>query len=397
MRAARKAGALAALVLLAAPVPVAAQDGTRPPAPLEIPAILERTPDSLPRAAPERWKGYAAEEAPEVAREHVTRLERAAAFYRARRYPGALTELFALLEAEPDFPDALMILGTTYFRMRRYGDAAVAFERALERAPVLVGRTQALAHCYYTLGDYAGARDHYGRVLAAEPDSHEARRGLALAHLRLGEDERARELLTLLVEERPDFGEARYWLARVLYDGVSAESAREHARRAIELQPHDVRSWFLWMQVLEELGEEEEAREAEAHWRDLDGWTQELRRLEAILVNHPERFDLWGRTVELHRRMGNAAGARSGLDRLIETRPPERSELELLIFALDVLVSLGDEAGARYAAGLLEERCGDELGAWRRLEIYFATTRDRPGQVRAGRRRRELEAAGEGG
>jgi len=380
-----------ALVLLT--LAGAQEDPPAPPAALEIPAVLARTPDSLPRAEPGRWEGYGGERAPRVERAVVERLERCGELYRARQFPRALEELYALLEDEPDFPDALIVLGTTYFRMRRYGDAALAFERALDRAPVLVGRTQALAHCYYTLGDYASARAHYARVLEPEPGRPAARRGLALAYLRMGEDERARELLESLVAERPDFPEARYWLARIHFDAGEAERARPHAAAAIELQPHDVRSWYLWMEVLFELGEEEDAAQARTRWEELDGLAQELRRVEAVLVNHPERFDLHGRAVELRRAMGDVEGVREGLDRLLAARPADVGELEVRIFALDVLTSLGDAAGARRAAELLEERCGAEAGAWRRLEVWYASVRDRVGQVRASRRRAELEAA----
>jgi len=359
------------------------------------PAILERDPRALPRAESGRWSGFFDPEGfaervaglPEGAR---AGLERADAAYRAGNLPRALEELFAVLEAEPDLPPALLVLGTTYFRLQRYGDAIVALERFLAVAPSQVWRTQALAHARYSLGDYEGARASYEAVLADGRESREALRGLALCHWRLGDGPRALEILFDLVAREPDNEAAHAWLARVLYDEARSEEALPVARRAVELAPYDPAPLYTLSQIEFDLGHEEEALAHQEAWRELDRLVQERRFLEAQLRLRPESFGLQGRLVEVLRSLGDVPAAREALARLLRSRPPEVAALDLHLFVLDVAVELGDDEGALAAALALEQACPEEPDAWRRLELFYARRRDRVNQVRAGELYRRL-------
>ncbi|MEZ5979473.1 MAG: hypothetical protein R3F34_14815 [Planctomycetota bacterium] len=55
---------------------------------------------------------------------------------------------------------------------------------------------------------------------------------------------------------------------------------------------------------------------------------------------------------------------------------------------------LGDREGAAIAAAVLERTCPDDVEAWRRLEVYFAQTRNRKRQIEAAERITELESGG---
>ncbi|MCZ6598079.1 MAG: tetratricopeptide repeat protein [Planctomycetota bacterium] len=366
-----------------------------------LPAILLRTPDELPRAAAGRWDGLF--DAEEERRDEVLRsvpaevlavLRGAEQSYHAPDYPLTLEHLYEVLTREPDFPPALLMLGTTYFRLRRYGDCIEACERFVETSPSQVWRTQVLSHGYYSLGEYEQARDHYERVLAAMPgeigESPEALRGLALAHMRLGAEEQALELLARVIELRPRHAEAHTWRGRILYRQDRLEEALEAALRAQELDPFEPQPWYLAMKILYELDREEEALEAEVRWQELDRVAQEVRALEMRLRFDPRQYGAAVRLVELHRSVGNLPAVRQALAQEVLARPEEVPEVEVRIRVLDTLFSMGDVEGARVAALALEQACPRETRAWKRLELFYALLRDRVNQVRCGEMARRL-------
>ncbi|MEM7306714.1 MAG: tetratricopeptide repeat protein [Planctomycetota bacterium] len=374
------------------------------PAPEERPAILLRTPDTLPRAADGAWEAFLASEDPNEAfagldPEIVARMAAAEEHYRAARYPSALQALYDALERAPGFPPGLMLLGTTYFRLRRYEDCRESLQQFLEVAPGDVWRTQALGHALYSLGDYGGARDHYEAVLAASPEelgeSPEALRGLALCHMRLGDPERALSLLARVIELRPGHAEAFTFRARILYDEDRLDEALAAAERARELSPYEPQPWFLTMRILYDLGRDDEAAEAEQRWQELDRVAQDVRALEMRLRFRPGQYPLILRLCELFVSIGDVGRARNQLAQLVLARPDDIPEVAVRIFVVDTLNAMGDAEGTHVAALALEESCPDDAEAWRRLERYYALRRDRVNQVRCGAEAARLEAASE--
>lgn len=357
--------------------------------------VLARTPSELPRATGEPWKDLFAEGDEGVARrlgrEVVVMLGGAESAYREGDFPVALDRLYGLLEAQPDLPPALLILGTTYFRLRRYGDSIVAFERLLEVAPGQVWRTQALAHAYYSLGDYDSALAHYEQVIPAQPEvSDEALRGHALAHYRLGQEDEALALLARAVELAPDNWEAHVWAAQIHFDRGDAELAQTSAVAARDLAPWEPRPWFVLSNVLYDLGEDEAAEQVEGRWRELDALTQNIRRVQGLMLFNPDSYNLAAELVQLAKRAGHRPAVRDGLDRMVRSIPPDIRRVDVYIFALDTLLELNDREAAAGAAHALTIDCADEADAWKRLEVYYALTRDRKRQIEAGEKARRL-------
>jgi tetratricopeptide (TPR) repeat protein len=371
------------------------------PIPQETTAIdpFERRIADLPRAEPERWKGFVAAVTAGTAETFVPRelLERhslAEQLYGRHDYRGALTELYAVLEDEPDFPPSLIVLGTALFRLRRYGDAAIALERFLEVAPEEVVRTQALAHCYYSLGDYERSKLHYERVLAAGAKSLEAVRGLALAHWRLGDEVRALQLLDQVLEIDPDHVESLQWKAQILFERGEFQAALHLAERASSLAPHDPRPLFLQSRCLFGLERDDEGERVRLRWRELDALTQSVRRIEGRLPFEPAPYGLAIELAELCRRTKDRESARDALAVAERSRPDDVPLENFHVFALDLLYEIGDFDGARLAAVALERNCPDSIAGWKRLELFYAQTRDRKRQIEAGERWRRL-AGGE--
>jgi Flp pilus assembly protein TadD len=302
--------------------------------------------------------------------------------------PRALVVLYSILDAVPEFPPALHQLGVLYFRLQRYGDSLVAFERFLAVVPHKIGETRALGHDYYSLGRYADARAHYERVIAASPKDAEAVRGLALANMRLGDTDKSLALLKRALELDPKLDEAWTWMAQILFDRDELDAALEAAGHARDLAPFEPRPWFLLGQILMELGRDNEGLGARARFDELTAAAQEVRSLETRLLYDPHQPLLYGRLTEIHRGTGNVAKARESLAKLLRERP---DDVSLRIYALDVLMKLGDAAGAKLAAAVLEHKGVDDPEAWKHLEEYYASVKERVKQLQAGERYRRLK------
>lgn len=364
----------------------AAQDkdfGTAPPAL----GVLARDPRDLPRAAAEQWSGWKADTP--LPAELLAPFAEGTRAYQATQYSVALERFLGILERVPDFPPALYQGGLCYFRLKRYRDCAVLIERFEHAAPQEIGATQVLGHCYYTLGEYSRALEQYHQVLAVSPESVEALRGLALTRMRLGELELALELLSKVVQLRPTHADAWTWIGQIQGDLGRTDEALQSIAKAKELAPYEPRAWFVESRLLLELGKEAEAERSRERFELLSRANQEVRMLQGLLAQDPKHVEPLLRWVEIERSLGNLTVVRELLERLKTLRT---GDVESCIYSLDVLQELGDSEGAREAARELEACAGKDVRAWKRLEGYFSSVRDRVRQVQAAERVLRLQA-----
>ena len=306
------------------------------------------------------------------------------AAYVQRDYATALASYFDLLETYPDFPPALLELGTVYFRLRRYGDAIVSLERFLTIAPNQVWRTQVLAHSYYSLGRYDDARKHYAAVLEEIPESVEAIRGLALSHYRQGQSELALKELARVVALDNRHAEAYMWQAQILLEEERVEEALVAAKRARDLGRFHPRPWYLLWQIHLDLGNAKPAEAAHREWQRIDSLAQQVRGLEGQLLFRPNDYGLAMRLATLQEELGDSQGVRRAFQQAVRSRPKEVAELGLRLHVLDVLFEMEDTEGAAEAAEALGRYCSEEPAAWKRLETYYARVGNAAMQVRAG-------------
>lgn len=346
---------------------------------------LRRDPHLLPHAAADRWKSFG--DPPPRPEDIPNGMRTARAALLEQDLPAALTELYAVLDAEPDYPPALHQMGVLYFRLQRYSDAIEVFERFVQHVPSKVGETRTLGHCYYSLGDYARAKAHYERVLAAGPKEVEALRGLALSCMRLGDAPKALELLGQVVELEPKHADAWAWRAQILFDIGRSDEALTAATRARDLDPYEPRPWFLLGRILLDLGRDDEGAAAQSRYGELQSIGEELHSVEVGLEYGPHQLPLLMRMAQLRRATGDVARTRTALAHVLAERPADAT---LRIFALDLLEDMGDAEGARMAARSLEMSCPDDPAAWKRLEAYFTRQKDVPNQLRSGDRYRRL-------
>jgi tetratricopeptide (TPR) repeat protein len=372
---------IGALVLALAACASATQASQALSTAARVQTALSRDPSTLPRAASGKWSSWTAFDS--IPKELAPALGAGIHAYSAGDYGPALAQLVALLEHEPDYPPALYQAGLCYFRLRRYRDCATLIERFVEVAPKEVGAAQVLGHCYYSLGDYERAKRTYEAVVAASPQSAEALRGFGLTELKLGNPTRALELLQKVVELKPDHADAHAWIAQVLFDLGRSEESLAAAQRAKELDPFEPRPWFLESQALLDLGREEDAQKSRARFDELSRATQTIRQIEGELLHDPHQIEPMKRLIAAQASIGDRAAVRESFARLWRTKP---NDVELRIFALDTFEAMHDEDGARQAALDLERECAQEASAWKRLETYYISVRDRVRQVQAAER-----------
>jgi len=199
-------------------------------------AALERDPDSseahrvlgLVYAARAGASGMPAEEAVDRAIEHLERarnpltpdvglyLTLGRLYLTAGEPAKTIDVLDVLLEAEPQFAQALALIAEAHEAQGEWDDAAAAFERAVESNP---------------------RRMRY-------------RRQLASALVSAGRSELAREVLLELVRVRPDDTSGWYLLSDLELELNDYDAAEAAARRVIELEPEGLRGAYLLSSVL---------------------------------------------------------------------------------------------------------------------------------------------------
>jgi len=403
-----------------APVAAAAADRAR--------AALARTVASLPRADVGTWEGWHTRPMPGA---YLAALEA----YRGDDVVTAWRLAFECLDAAPDHPASLSLVGGLAFRLRRHQDAIDAFERFLQHAPEEVARTRHLGHAYHGLGRHAEARAHYARVLAA-PDvapnaAREARFGLALAAYRLGDVESARTELDRVLADTPDDVEALTWRATIAFEDEELGAAQSLAERAAALAPFDPKPVFLLARVLsEQLAEldleppgaappeadptavaaaerqrarvlAERARELEetrARFALLSAADARSRELEATLTLDAQDVATRMELARLRAAIGDGASALRHVA-LLARLGSARHDAQIVV--LEVLAVHGRPASAAAHARLLEATYGaaselpvvttrEAIDVLEALERFYAQRGDVQARLRTGARAAEL-------
>ncbi|WP_181706391.1 tetratricopeptide repeat protein [Chthonobacter rhizosphaerae] len=190
------------------------------------------------------------------------RLARALDDHRAGRLDAAAAAYCEVLEAEPENPDALHLLGVTLKAKGALDEAIALMRRATDLAPGMAAAWSNLGNALARSGDDAGAAEAYGRALhiahdtadvwcaygaalkalgdrdgalracerahALDPDSATAAHNLANLYGERGRDEEAVALLRRVLAAHPDLPEAHYNLARLLLRFGDDTSAWRH-------------------------------------------------------------------------------------------------------------------------------------------------------------------------
>jgi tetratricopeptide (TPR) repeat protein len=172
-----------------------------------------------------------------AAMEHETLLQSAVDHHRAGRFGDAAELYRRVLEAEPQQPDALHLLGLA---MARLGDPDEALElvaQAVAVAPAHPGYRFSHGNLLIGAKRWAEARAALELAVAGAPGDLAAKSALAVTLIELGESEAAERLLREVLAAEPKFVAAHDNLAALLLKREDAVGAEASARRSLELAP----------------------------------------------------------------------------------------------------------------------------------------------------------------
>jgi predicted O-linked N-acetylglucosamine transferase (SPINDLY family) len=165
------------------------------------------------------------------AREHHRggRLDEAAALYRR------------VLQADPEYVDALIGLADVLEALGRGGEAVALLGEAVDRSPGSAALRGRLADAHHVQGDLPAAIEAYRQAVALDPTLAGAWWGLGCALARLDDHAAAAESLRRLVALKPDHGMALHNLGKSLFELGQVDPALEAFRRSLDHLPEEMR------------------------------------------------------------------------------------------------------------------------------------------------------------
>jgi Tfp pilus assembly protein PilF len=324
------------------------------------------------------------------AREHhqVGRLQEAEALYRH------------VLEAEPEHPDALHMLGVLAYQTGRNDLAAQLIEKAIRRRRSDASIHANLGLVYAALGRlddavasyraalaldprHAGAHSNLGlalrdqrrpeeavasfrRAIAISPDFADAHNNLGSTLLDRGEVAEAIACFRRALAVQPDSALAQSNLGNALLAKKAPEEAAECYRRALALRPDYVEAHYNLSVALRDVGKAEAAAEC-------------LRTALTLRPDFPEAHNALGAALQ---DLGRLAEATESIRTALRLRPDfaeAHFNLHALLLEPDSVVPAieslkravalrPDDLVFRFALGMLLEYCDDAASAAEHLE-----------------------------
>lgn len=160
-------------------------------------------------------------------------------------WPGAIAECREALKFQPDYPEALNLLGAGLYKSGQTDAAIEALERSIQLAPALPQAHFNLAIALEDKGRLDEATKEYRAAVSAKGAYPEASSALAKLLLRLGKTADAELEVKAALRANPDLADAHYTLARILrLAHRDREAAVEFAevKELNERQPNSVQS-----------------------------------------------------------------------------------------------------------------------------------------------------------
>jgi tetratricopeptide (TPR) repeat protein len=165
----------------------------------------------------------------------------------------------SILNAHPDHPDALYLLGVISLQKGdpRRAVHLIGRAAALRPAdPVILGN---LAEAYRALGENDRTIDCYRTALQLDPNHPDMHNNLALALANRGDFEAAAGHHQAAIQLQPDFAAAHHGLGKALQSLGRLEPARDRFAEAVRLMPDHATCHVSLAHVWEQLGEIERA------------------------------------------------------------------------------------------------------------------------------------------
>lgn len=287
--------------------------------------------------------------------------------HQAGRIAAAVDIYQQILQADPNHPDALHLMGYAALQL---GDAALAVSmitRATELAPDKAGYFNSLGMALSKLGRFDEALQCYARMLELEPGSASAEFGRGNVLLDQGRPAQAVLAFAAALQARPDFVEARYNLANAQKALGRYAEAAENYRRVTQQLPDLFDAWHNLGSVLAAQGQPEAALAAygealagglpETHY-NLGNLLQQQGRSEAAAEHYRAALALRPDYAEAQHNYGTALRA-LGRDEAAAAAfaaairlQPGAAHSQLGLAEIELAAGRVDAAAAHYEAAL---------------------------------------------
>ncbi|MCZ6912500.1 MAG: TIGR02466 family protein [Proteobacteria bacterium] len=256
---------------------------------------------------------------PALAEFLVSKLKEGMRRQNAHDYAGAESLYRQVLQAEPNQPDALHLLGLiaqqagqsasaidlirsaikvnqhnpdyyhnlgiVYESLKNYDAAIQCNMRAVHLRPDSFASRFSLANDYRLAGRLDEAIGEYRNVLTLRPDDAEVYSNLGAALGALGRSQEAVDSLRKALEIKPDQSDMHSNLGMALHSLGNLQEAENNYRRALELNPDFLTAWGNLAEILLERGRPDEALAAARETLRVDSSNQVAFALIAIACN----------------------------------------------------------------------------------------------------------------
>jgi tetratricopeptide (TPR) repeat protein len=273
--------------------------------------------------------------------------------HRAGHLDEAETAYRKILDARPDTPEILQLLGTLLGQAGRLDDARTTLEDAIRLQPENAEAQYNLAECLFRLDDAAAAGNAYRAALAARPDHVEAAIGLSGLLLAAGEAAEATDITRAALDHASGHPLLLAQLGASLLESGDPAAARVHLETAVRQMPDHALA----------------RRNLAATLIKLEEFKPALELLRPLVNAEPRAIELLLLAgVALH-KSGQHARARPAAERALEIDPDNVAAINLLG---DIAVNLGDGDlaldCARRAAARVPEGADEAAALAERLE-----------------------------
>ena len=221
-----------------------------------------------------------------------------------------------ILAREPDFVDALNLLGALLYQQHRYDEAIAQFRRVLTLQPESPDAYNSVGIVLKAQGHLEEAITCYNQTLSRQPDHAEAHNNLGNALKDLGRLEEAISAYRQALKIRPAYPEAYNNLGVALRQQGQWQAAMTAYQQAIGLRPNYFEAHQNLGSMLQAEGKPQEAityyRQALAlkpHpelYNSLGNLLQRQNDLEGAIAAHQQAIALKPDFAEAHHALGNA-------------------------------------------------------------------------------------------
>ncbi|MEP4379500.1 MAG: sulfotransferase [Alphaproteobacteria bacterium] len=243
--------------------------------------------------------------------------------HRAGRLNEAETAYRKILEARPDTPEILQLLGTLLGQANRLEDARKVLERAIEIQPANADAHYNLAECLHRLGNATEACEAYRSAITARPAHVEAAIGLSGLLLAAGDADAAVDITHAALPHATEHPALLGQLGASLLTAGRPEEARGHLEKATRLAPDFVLAQRNLAMALIQLEEFDAA----------------LTLLRPLVNAEPRSIELLQLAAMALSASGQHARARPAAERILEIEPDNVTAIDLL---RDIAANLGD-------------------------------------------------------